>query len=72
MGLILNKTLLIYLIGAAKELQRALWTNPPPVRLMPGVPRSSLHTFALLIKQSIYNHQEAGREGQAADQEGLR
>merc|ERR1712241_698283 len=24
---------------SAKELQRALWTNPPPVRLMPGVPR---------------------------------
>ena len=23
----------------AKELQRALWTDPPAVRVMPGIPR---------------------------------
>ena len=27
-------------LKSAKELQRALWTDPPAVRIMPGIPRS--------------------------------
>ena len=36
-----------------KDLQRALWTDPPASRQMPGVPRYLTHTLTLKITFSI-------------------
>ena len=39
---------------SAKELQRALWTGPPAVRVMPGIPRWLHPEVARMIKWWLY------------------
>ena len=52
----------VTLTVAGKDLQRALWTGPPPKRMMPGVPRYRLPEDGLLCK--LYRIQSCcGRVG---------
>ena len=50
----LKFTAKIVLKSEGKELQRALWTDPPKVRIMPGVPRWEENWFSVLQNPSFF------------------